>query len=457
MNSSASTASCDIPEVESPYAGRRIRLSEYLAMSAMAFGVNFHWGALILILMPREAKGFSTNPAVIFGLVIGLGALVATVAPLFVGALTDRCAAKVGRRRPYLIWGVAINLLGLLAMYAGVQAGSLALYIAAFVIVQLGNNVATTAFSSLIPDLAPPGQRGPASGWMTLFMQLGTLLGALGIGLFMDAAGPAAKYAAVGLLLTLFTAFTVLGIRETPLPYRPAKVRWGSYLRSLWIDPKKYPNFAWVWVMRAAIMMGFYAIMPFVQFYFTDMIGVERPERVVGGLIGGIMVGSATTGLLCGAICERWGLIRVNRLACLGMAVFTIPFIFCRSVPQVLFVGILFGLAYGAFISANWTLGTSVLPSRSNAAKEMAVWHVAMTLPQTVAGPIAGVGVALFGQRMVQVPGEMPVYHYTPAGYAFLFSFATLCFGLSLLALAKVRLEEKPAEATLSEPEIAHV
>ena len=44
-------------------------------------------------------------------------------------------------------------------------------------------------------------------------------------------------------------------------------------------------------------------------------------------------------------------------------------FIFTHSLPLALGVGLLFGLAYGAYISVDYALGTDVLPTKTDAAK----------------------------------------------------------------------------------------
>ena len=43
-------------------------------------------------------------------------------------------------------------------------------------------------------------------------------------------------------------------------------------------------------------------------------------------------------------------------------------------------MGIVFGLGYGAYISVDWALATDVLPSMDDYARDMGVWHVALTL-----------------------------------------------------------------------------
>jgi MFS family permease len=123
------------------------------------------------------------------------------------------------------------------------------------------------------------------------------------------------------------------------------------------------------------------------------------------------------------------------------MALICPLFIFASSVTMALAIGALFGLAYGAYISVDYALGTDVLPEASDAGKDMGVWHIAMTLPQTIMIPIAGFLIAQPG--VTKLPpeklGDDPIYHYTHAGYAILFLMAAVLFALGAVGLRKVR------------------
>jgi MFS family permease len=381
---------------------------------------------------------------------------------LFAGALSDRCAHTLGRRRPFIIVGVGINVVGLFLMdlafksmprvYVpasqhvhgwGVQmlllgSPTFLVFLACYVVVQFGNNVASAAFSGIIPDLVPVEQRGAASGYMALMSQLGTLLGVVGSALVLGGQTDSVKYLLIAVVMMLVTLVTVLGVKETPLPEKPPPIRWGEYLRSLWIDPKRYPDFAWVWVTRFLVMMGFYAIQPYINYYFVDVIGIEKPDVPAGELIGILLLFSSISGIGGGYLSDRIGRKRVVYLANGLIAIVVLGFIFCRSLPEVLVIGLLFGLGYGAYISVDWALGTDVLPSKVNAAKEMAVWHISMTLPQSIASPVASILIALYGTRELVVNGEK-VIHYTLNGYTTVFIMSSVCFAAGAWFLRNVR------------------
>lgn len=376
-----------------------------LALSAFWFGVNAHWGALLLVLVPSqvlaivgpEEKGGS------LGLVVGAGAFVALVLPPFFGLLSDRLACRFGRRRPFMVVGSLINLLGLAWM---ASSGSLGSLVGAFVLVELANNLATAPYLALVPDLVPPRQRGLASGYMGLMMVLGTIAGAAVAGALVDGRSPPALYAqqlgttylVVGALLLAGLVITACGIREQP-GARGSRVKGRELLRSLWVDPRQYPDFAWAFGMRLLIMLGIYTVQQFLQYYLGDVIGtplhlagmtIATPEAGVTVLVSAILIGAASSTVVAGALSDRIGRTKVALAAAGGMSVVVLALLVVQRFDLALLLGLVFGLGYGAYMSTEMALVCDVLPAGDAAAKDLGIWHIAMVLPQVVAVPLAG-------------------------------------------------------------------
>lgn len=444
------------------YADRKVRHSEHLAISAYWFATNFLWGALLVLMLPNEIKTlapyFNANA---LGLLTGLAAIVALVVPLLVGAFSDRCMSKYGRRRPFIVVGVLVNLVGLTLMAyvyhsatpvpspttkpSSLEAVQILLshpsflfFLLAYMVVQLGNNIATAAYSGVIPDLIPEDQRGAASGYMALMTQAGTLFGAVVIGMLLGNQPEAIKYGVLGFVLASVAMITVVGTREQPLEMRPPAMNWGEYVKSLWIDPRKYPDFAWVWITRALVMLGFYAIVPFINYYLRDVINIADTNKYAPILMGIILLTSSFSGIYGGVLSDRIGRKKVVYIANCIIALMALAFIFCHTFVQVSIAGCLFGLGFGAYTSVDWALGTDVLPTKTNAAKEMAVWHIAMTLPQSIAAPVAAILLATGGVTYQVVDGEK-LARYSHSGYANIFVLCAACFGLGAFFLRNVR------------------
>src|ERR1700710_2107812 len=98
----------------SPYSDRTIKHGEHFTISAYWFATNFLWGALLVIILPGNLKTlypYARVPAL--SLFTAFAAILAIFSPLYFGALSDRCASKWGRRRPFIGSGILVNLVGL--------------------------------------------------------------------------------------------------------------------------------------------------------------------------------------------------------------------------------------------------------------------------------------------------------------------------------------------------------
>src|ERR1700737_4954590 len=89
------------------------------------------------------------------------GGVFALLTPILVGWLSDRTVTRWGRRRPWMVAGTILNIvgLGLLAL-----SSSQLTFIGAYLVVQLSNNAAGAAYTGVIPDVVRAEDRGRASG-----------------------------------------------------------------------------------------------------------------------------------------------------------------------------------------------------------------------------------------------------------------------------------------------------
>lgn len=405
-------------------------------MSLFWLAVNFHWSALLIAVIPHEvARVHPAGHAWVLSVILGVGAVVALVMPPFVGAYSDRCTHPWGRRRPYMVVGTVLNLVGLALMYLAGHQALVWHYLWAYLVVQLGSNIAMAAYSGVIPDIVPPAQRGLASGWMAAMTQLGNILGAIGGGMLIQRGMAGTTYGLIGATMVLLLAMTALSIHEVRLPTPTTHPTLVQVARSLWIDPRRYPDFAWVWLTRFLFTAGMWMVQPYIQYYLRDVIGSPEPAADAGRIIGVALVGAAVTGVLGGHISDRVGRKKVVYAANGLMACISLTFMLVHSMAGVYAVAVAYGLAFGAYYSVDWALGCDVLPSREDAGKDMGVWHIAMVLPQSLAPLLSGTLLTM-GGTSAMLAGTP---HYAKSGYLMLFACAAVLLALSAILLRNVR------------------
>jgi MFS family permease len=234
-------------------------LGALVAISIFWFALNFHWAAILTILVPSQVTGLlfhlapgatladrtawvNAHVEITQALVEAPGLIVALIANPFFGLLSDRTRGRLGRRRPYILGGTALNIVGLglmaLAPLAFLQQGSgnilapaIIVLFAGLMVTQLANNAAAAPFHALLPDMVPEAQRGKASGIMGLALFLGQIGGAVApslIGfdssaLLKGTQSPAVfdrgivlGYGTVAVVIALMALLTLITVHEDP-------------------------------------------------------------------------------------------------------------------------------------------------------------------------------------------------------------------------------------------------
>ena len=62
-----------------------------------------------------------------------------------------------------------------------------------------------------------------------------------------------------------------------------------------------------------------------------------------------------------------------------------------KSVPLVYALGIAYGIGYGLYFAVDWALACDTLPDPKKSAKDMGLFHIALTFPQALLPLFGGV------------------------------------------------------------------
>ena len=416
-------------------------------LSLYWFGTQAHWSAILLITLPQQAFliGGDAVKGQTLGIVLLIGAFVSMlVAPLF-GALSDHIRTPWGRRRPWIVVGTLMNVVGLFGLIYFPRPhnlGSLPLFILAFMWVEFWNNVATAPFSALIPDIVPANQRGSAAGWYGLMSMLGNFAGGLSALLFTrnGVTNITSIYIFIAGAMIFGMLGTVLFVREPPVTREPPPFRWGEFFRGL-LEPFRDHDFRWVFWTRFLMMMGTFTVQEFLQFFMRDVVKdftifghtlAQNAESAVSFFIIALLFGAIASSLAAGILSDRFGRKFMVYISSALQAIVPIVFIFYAPFGVVVGLGLVFGLGYGAYQAVDWALASDVLPSHEDYAKDMGVWHVALTFPQVISTPIAG----FLLDRFQAVGSRNAVPHL---GYTVIFLLATIYLALGTVLVRQIR------------------
>ncbi len=404
-----------------------VPVAELIWLGLFWFAMSFHWGALLTVVIPAEVLRFvpEAQKGSYLGLLFAAGALMAMVISPISGALSDRSTLPMGRRRPFVIGGVLVIVVGLMVMR---HAPTYSWYVGGLAIVQAATNFAGGAFNGLIPDRIPPSQRGVASGVLGFMMMSGTVVAALLAGNLVGQGQSAGVYLIDAGLFLVCTAIMAWQIREEPRRDAPP-IALGAFIRSFWIDPRRYPDFGWMFLTRGLVMLGFYTMVSFLQFFVKDTLHltVKEAARATGVLSAVTIAAGTIVALAAGWISDRIGRKGIVSASGFFLALTSFGLLMQPPFSTLIGIAVLFGIGYGAFTSVDWALAIDVLPSRGSAAKDLGIWGVANTLPQVLAPIVAGPVLDTFNRRAAN------------SGYTVIFSGAIVCVMLASIFIWKIK------------------
>jgi MFS family permease len=358
-------------------------------------GINAAFFGPINVFIGQQAIGIDeANKEAILSLVTGCGAAVSRVAnPLF-GALSDRTTSRFGRRSPWVLAGAILGTAALLALSG---ATTVALMVLFWCLVQLGANAAYAAITAAVPDRVPVLQRGGVGGLaamgQTVGILIGAVFGAVVSGNYMVGYALCAAALMVSIVPYLFH-------RNDPQLPKAERVpfRLGEFVRSFWISPRLYPDFAWAWLTRFLVNVCNQMTIVYLLFFLRDVLKHEDPALGVLTLTGIYAVMVMITAVVAGPWSDRLGRRKpfvIGSSAIIAVAGLTMAF-FPVWTGALVGAGIL-GVGFGAYLAVDFALLTQVLPLAADRGKDMGIINVANSLPQVFAPLLAFLAVTYFG------------------------------------------------------------
>jgi Na+/melibiose symporter-like transporter len=316
---------------------------------------------------------------------------------LIAGAWSDRLSTRLGGRLPFIIAGgipaaVAVALIGLLHSL-GLVAAMAAIFFAAYF-------VAYEPYRAMYPDLVDDERiAGRAQSSQALARGLGTASALLGGGLLLSVARPL-PFALAGLvLIAAGGAFVFLvvrrGLAHTSSENGEGPREVARRLPKLW---REHPALRAYFFANALWEMALSALKAFVILYLT--IGLNYPlatsSLIIGGVAFVILIGAGVSGKLG----DRYGRIRVVRIALVLYAVgFLVPLL-TTSRPVLAAAMPLIALGGGTVMTMAYAILMPLMPEDQHGA--LTGFYSMSRGVGIVSGPIlAGVAISV-------LPGVFP-------------------------------------------------
>jgi MFS family permease len=354
-------------------------------------------------------------------LVAGVGALVALVANPLCGRLSDRTTSRFGRRRPWMVLGLAGGTCGTLVVALAPNVGVVLL---GWCLAQLFFNALLAAMVAVLPDQVPPEQRGTVAGVLGVCLPIGAVGGAYVVNVFAghELAMFMAPCAIGGVVIVGFAL--LLDDRRLDPSERPAW-SWGDLRSTYYVSPRRHPDFAWAFASRFMFVLAYAFLVTYQALYLLDHLGTDEddvPRQIFLGTLtqSAVVVVAALVG---GLVSDRTGRRKVFVAAAAVVYGGGLVLVAAASSFDGFLVGMAVGgLGFGMYQAVDLALVSQVLPDPHDAAKDLGVLNIAAALPFSVAPAIAPAVLAIGS-----------------GSYPLVFAVAGLCALLSAAAILRVR------------------
>ncbi|MFJ9173765.1 MFS transporter [Streptomyces sp. NPDC102360] len=374
--------------------GERRLLTGLMANSIALYAIYGAVPAVLLANLVADVAPGSKSTSL--GVISAIGAFGAMLANPVAGALSDRTRGRFGRRAPWMAGGALLGGLSLVALGLG---NNLLWIGVAWALAQISLNALQAPLTAVIPDRTPENRRGRFSSAAGLAQMLGATLGTVVAAGFAHALG--LGFAVFGVLIILGTAVFLLLNRE-PAAAAPqdGPFRWKAFLRGFWVSPRQHPDFAWAFVGRFLLVLGYYCVFSYQLYIPDDYLAMtrDRANDLVPLLSLAMVPGMVAMIVVSGPWSDRVGRRKPFVIASsLGMTVALALPLVLRNEASMFAYSVISGLAFGMYMAVDTALMTQVLPHPDDAAKDMGVLNIANALPQAVAPAVAAATIGLTG------------------------------------------------------------
>ncbi|KAG2383710.1 hypothetical protein C9374_004381 [Naegleria lovaniensis] len=228
----------------------------------------------------------------------------------------------------------------------------------------------------------------------------------------------------------------------SPPPPKPSRFKRAIAYIMQFLIPFKNRNFTWVFVTRFTIQLTNAAAKNYFLYFIHDVL---KPYNFVTDkfpttdtealslFLGIVFLFTFVSALLAQKIASIIGRRFVYSGGALLVGIASIILIIFRSYTVMVFCcSILYGLGIGSFISVDLSLVNSVLISKDDSGKDLALWNISGTIPELLGVPIGGLVILIGDSIAPDIKGMGYLLLYTlGASLQVLSGFMIFCVRIS--------------------------
>ena len=357
----------------------------FLALFALAAaGGAVAYVPLLTVLLPqRIAELQGGEDVAALAQVSFLGAVMASLANIGVGMLSDRAKA----RRPFIIAGLILSNALLLAVGT---ATSIAQIVGLVMIWQVALNLMLSPLMAWAGDCFPDEQKGVLGGALALSPALGALAGSL-----VTWGGLVAPPARLALVAMLVSALVLPAVLLGKGRIRPALV--APVPAATPSAPRRERVVLRMWAARLLVQVAEGGMFAFLL-YWLRSIAPGYPENGAANIFSLVLAGAVPLSLMLGRWSDRRSrpvepLVAAALLCACGMLVMAAA----QTLAWAIAGYVLFGLAAAVFLALHSGQTLRVLPAPHHRGRDLGVFNLTNTVPGMVMPGLTVMLVPQFG------------------------------------------------------------
>ncbi len=210
---------------------------------------------------------------------------------------------------------------------------------------------------------------------------------------------------------------------------------WAGALGALGKEARQHSTFVW-WIVNRLMFLAAATSIQGSIFYFVMYafkLSNEAASSMTGGLTSIIGIFIVLTALASGWISDRIGRTRLVAVSGIVAALGNVLLLVTIWVPNLAIVyvaGTIIGVATGLFMTANWALGTDLVPA-GEAGRYLGISN------------LAGAGSGIIGAGIGGLVADYINHYYMGLGYFAVFAAYAVLFALSTVTLLGMRAVKK--------------
>lgn len=353
-------------------------------------------------LLPAKIQQIAPGQKVqVVALLATIAMIVATVANIIEGALSDRTVSRWGKRNPWIVLGLITTLI---CFYFLTKVTTITGIIVNWSLFQVALNLMVAPIVAFIADKAPKKYRGSISAFYGVGMNIGTPVGTMIASQYITKIS-----SGIYVFMVFEVIFTVIGlllVGDGSNKGEKVKKLKGSELLEAFIFPihGDVRDFYLAVVGKLLFVSAEFLVTGYQLYIFVDYMKLSSADAThnlsIMSLI--LLVTGVAFAIIGGPLADKFHSLKLLVAASTVLMGIGVAFPAIDPAPWTMFAyAALCGTAMGMYMSVDQALNVTVLPNPDNAAKDLGIVNLANSLGQVFGPIVASVIISGMGYRLM--------------------------------------------------------